>query len=421
MEVFPFLLCHNCKFGGKNTDEKILRRVILDKRLYNFCLAFLVMSIFINILSPSKLCFAMENTDAFDVEAKSALLVESSSGKIIYEKNSHEKLPPASVTKVMTMLLVMESVDSGKIKLSDRVTVSEYACSMGGTQLFLSPGEVRTVEELLKGVVIESANDAAVALAEFIAGSEDLFVGRMNMRAKELGMKDTHFSNCNGLPIENHYTSAFDISLMSRELLKHKKILDYTKIWSETLTEGRAQPFTMYNKNKLVRFYSGCDGLKTGSTSEAKFCISATAVRNNMRLIAVIMGSPTSKVRNREASKLLDYGFARYEVIKLASKDDIIANVKTLKGKKTSVKASPKDDLTVLVEKGSKNEISKDIRVSKELQAPVKSGDKIGEIIASMNGSEVGRIDIVSLDDVGRAGAGTLIGRAFGCWFGANR
>lgn len=374
------------------------------------------MSMLINILFPSVRCFASATESGFDVDAKSALLMEYSSGKIIYEKDSHQKLPPASVTKVMTMLLVMEAVDAGKITLNDKVTASEFACSMGGTQIFLSPGEVRTVEELLKGVAIESANDAAVALAEFLGGTEEQFVHSMNERAKELGMKDTVFSNCNGLPIENHYTSAYDIALMSRELLKHRRIFDYTRIWSETITEGRAEPFTMYNKNKLVRFYRGCDGLKTGSTSEAKFCISATALRDGMRLIAVIMGSPTSKIRNREASKMLDLGFAKYGVIKLAGAGEAIADVKTVKGRSSSVKAAPKEDLAVLVEKGSKDEVSKEIRICKEVGAPVKKGDKLGEMIASVNGAEAGRVDIVSLDSVDRAGASDLIGRAFHRW-----
>ena len=354
-------------------------------------------------------------TGKFDVEAKSAVVIEFSSGKIIYEKNINEKLPPASVTKVMTLLLTMEAINNGKIKLDDKVTISEYACTMGGTQLFLSPGEIRTVEELVKGVVIESANDAAVALAEYIEGSEELFVKKMNEKAQELDMKDTHFSNCNGLPTENHYTSALDIALMSKELLKHKKILDYTTIWMETISDGRKSPFTMVNKNKLTKFYSGCDGLKTGSTSEAKFCISATAVRNNMRLIAVIMASPTSEIRNKEASKLMDFGFAKYEVIKIADKSDIVGNVKVLKGKELTVKAVPKENFDILVEKGQKKGIIKDIKINKEIMAVVKKGDKIGEIIATRDGTEIGKIDIVSNDSVAKAGAVDLIGRSFKC------
>lgn len=396
----------------------------MKKFVFRYFPLFIILYFAFSFTLPSSICMAADSktttsltpTDAFNVDAKSGILIEFSSGKVIYEKNSHDKLPPASVTKVMTMLLTMEAVDSGKIKLGDIVTISDYACTMGGTQLFLSPGEKRTVEELLKGVSIESANDAAVALAEYLEGSEELFVKRMNTRASELGMKDTLFSNCNGLPTENHYTSAFDIALMSRELLKHKKILDYTVIWMETISEGREKPFTMVNKNRLVKFYNGCDGLKTGSTSEAKFCISATAVRNNMRLISVIMASPTRDIRNHEAGKLLDFGFARYEVAKLADKSDIIGEVKVLKGKNTLVKAIPKENFDILIEKGNKNELTKDIKINKEINAEVKKGDKIGEIIASKNGVEIGKVDIVAQSSIQRAGIGDLIGRNFYSW-----
>lgn len=412
----------NSEFRGKNTNEKISRRDIMKRKGLRIFLTYLVFCMLLNFVIPPLYCSASvpQVQQTFDLDAKSAILVENSSGKIIYEKQSHEKLPPASVTKIMTMLLTMEAIDSGKIKLTDRVTISEHACTMGGTQLFLSPGEIRTVEELLKGVAIESANDAAVALGEYLEGSEELFIKAMNERAKKLGMNDTNFASCTGLPVENHYTSAYDISMMSRELLKHKKILNYTTIWMETLSEGRAKPFTMVNKNKLVKFYRGCDGLKTGSTSEAKFCISATAVRNNMRLIAVVMASPTSAIRNKETSKLLDYGFAKYEVIKLADKNDIVGDVKVLKGKFTSVKAVPSDDLTILVEKGSKNEVSKDIKLDKEIQAKVKKGDRLGEIVASKGGKEVGKVDIVAQTDVPKAGLSGFLGRSFKMWIGSN-
>lgn len=409
---------------GKNTTEKILRSDSVIRKAYA-CLNIIIwlFLVFASVPLPltARVQAASSEETGLDVDAKSAVLMEFSSGKILYEKNPHEKLPPASVTKIMTMLLTLEAVDSGKIRLDDKVSVSEYACSMGGTQLFLAPGEVRTVEELLKGIAIESANDAAVALAEYLEGSEELFIKKMNERAKELGMQDTNFSNCNGLPVENHYTSAYDIAIMSRELLKHPKILDYTKIWMETLSEGRKQPFTMVNKNRLVKFYKGCDGLKTGSTSEAKFCISATALRDNMRLIAVIMASPTRDIRNREASKLLDYGFARYEVIKLADKSDIIGNIKVLKGKAQTVKAVPRDSFYILTEKGNKSEISKDINISTHINAEVKKGQKLGEIIASRGGTEIGRMDLIALNEVPRAGSGDLIGRSFGHWLSFGR
>ncbi|WP_019278721.1 D-alanyl-D-alanine carboxypeptidase family protein, partial [Clostridium botulinum] len=237
---------------------------------------------------------------SLDVEAKAGILMEPSTGKVVFEKNVHEKFAPASVTKIMTMLLTMEAIDSGKIKLTDTVVVSENAKKMGkngSSSMLLDTGEVRTVEDLLKGVAIASGNDAATALAEYIGGSESSFVEMMNKRAQQLGMKDTTFKNCHGLSKEGHLTSAYDISIMSRELLKHKKILKYSGTYMETISEGRKKPIELVNHNKLVRFYKGCDGLKTGFTNEAKYCISATAVRNNIRMLAIIVGAPTYKVR----------------------------------------------------------------------------------------------------------------------------
>lgn len=263
-----------------------------------------------------------EESKGLDVEAKSAILLEPTSGEVLYEKNSKEKFAPASVTKVMTMLLTMEAVDSGKIKLSDKVTCSENAKKMGGSTMLLDTGEVRTVEELLKGVGIASGNDAAVALAEYLGGSEDAFVVMMNTRAKELGMNDTTFKNCNGLPAEGHVSTANDISIMSRELLKHPTILKYTGTYMETISEGRKSPIELVNHNKLVRFFKGCDGLKTGYTEEAKYCISATSVREGVRVLAVIMGAPSYKIRNRDASMLMNYGFSKFYSKKIVSKDD---------------------------------------------------------------------------------------------------
>ena len=227
------------------------------------------------------------------VEAKSALLMEPSSGKIIYEKNSHEKFAPASVTKIMVMLLAMEAIDSGKIKLQDKITISENSKKMGGSSMILDTGEIRTVEEILKGIAIASGNDAAVAMAEYLGGSESAFVTMMNEKAKSLNMRDTAFKNCTGLSADGHLTSAYDISIMSRELLKHPAILKYSGTYMETISEGRKTPIGLVNHNKLVRFFDGCDGLKTGFTNEAKYCISATAVRSNVRMLAIIMGAPT--------------------------------------------------------------------------------------------------------------------------------
>ncbi|MGL5767419.1 MAG: D-alanyl-D-alanine carboxypeptidase family protein, partial [Sarcina sp.] len=256
------------------------------------------------------------------VDASSALLLEPTTGDIIFEKNADEKFAPASVTKVMTMLLTMEAIDSGKISFNDKVTISENSKKMGGSSMILDTGEIRTVEDLIKGVGIASGNDAAVALGEYLGGSEENFVSMMNKRASELGMKNTVFKNCTGLPIDGHVSTANDIAKMSIELLKHETILKYTGTYMETISEGRRTPIELVNHNKLVRFFKGCDGLKTGFTNEAKYCISATATREGTRMLAVIMGAPTFKVRNRDASMLMNHGFSKYETKKLVEKDE---------------------------------------------------------------------------------------------------
>ncbi|MEG2018792.1 MAG: D-alanyl-D-alanine carboxypeptidase family protein, partial [Clostridium sp.] len=252
-----------------------------------------------------------QGTIGFEPQARSVLLIEPTTGKVLYEKNSKEKFAPASVTKIMTMLLAMEALDSGKIKLSDKIVCSEKVKSMGGSSMILDTGEVRTVEEILKGIAIASGNDAAVAMGEFLEGSEEAFVVKMNEKAKALGMMDTSFKNCTGLSADGHLSTANDIAIMSMELLKHPTILKYSSIYMETISEGRQSPIELVNHNKLVRFYKGCDGLKTGFTQEAMYCISATSLRNDVRMLAVIMGAPSYKQRNADASKLMDYGFAK--------------------------------------------------------------------------------------------------------------
>lgn len=308
---------------------------------------------------------ALETAESgLDVEARAGLLMEASTGNIIFEKNTHEKFAPASVTKIMTMLLTIEAVDSGKIKMTDQVIVSENAKHMGGngsSSMLLDTGEVRTVEELIKGVAIASGNDAAVALAEYIGGSEGAFVNMMNDRAKKLGMNDTTFKNCHGLSAEGHLTSANDIAIMSRELLKHPSILKYTGTYMETISEGRKQPIELVNHNKLVRFYKGCDGLKTGFTNEAKYCISATATRNNIRMIAVIMGAPTYKIRNRDASMLMNYGFSKFEAKKVVEKDSDIEKVDLNKKGSKFFYAKAKDDLILVLERGVENKVTKKV------------------------------------------------------------
>lgn len=337
------------------------------------------------------------------IEAKSYLLMEPISGKILYENNVDEKFAPASVTKIMTMLLTIEAVDSGKIKLDDKVTCSENAKKMGGSTMLLDTGEVRTVEELLKGVAIASGNDAAVALAEYLGGTEEDFVNMMNKRCQELGMKNTTFKNCNGLPCEGHLSTARDIALMSRELLKHPTILKYSGTYMETISEGRKSPIELVNHNKLVRFFEGCDGLKTGFTNEAKYCISATAKRSGVRMLAVIMGAPTYKIRNRDAGILMNYGFSKYEGKKLVSKDEDVDKVQMGKQTDRFFMAKAKDDLEVVVPKGNSGELVKKV-VMDEAKDEYKAGDIVGKCEVYLGEEKVGEVKIYCDRDVKKGG-----------------
>jgi D-alanyl-D-alanine carboxypeptidase (penicillin-binding protein 5/6) len=345
----------------------------------------------------------LNEESGLDVEAKSALLIEPTTGKIIYEKNSHEKFAPASVTKIMTMLLTMEAIDSGKIKLSDKVTISENAKKMGGSTMLLDVGEERTVEDLLKGIAIASGNDAAVAMSEYLAGSEEAFVKLMNNRAQKLNMKDTSFKNCTGLSAEGHKTSAHDISIMSRELLKHKQILKYTGTYMETISEGRKSPIGLVNHNKLVRFFKGCDGLKTGFTDEAKYCISATATRDGVRMLAVIMGAPTYKIRNRDASKLMNYGFSKFESKTLVKKGDIISKIPlNSKGDKYFMVKSC-EDLNAIVEKGKKPKITTKCIID-ENKKEYKINEKVGICEFYSDGNLIGKVKITSDRNIRKSG-----------------
>lgn len=337
--------------------------------------------------------------EGINVDAKSALLIEPKSGKILYEKNIDEKFAPASVTKIMTMLLTMEAVDSGKITLQDKVTCSENAKKMGGSTMLLDTGEIRTVEELIKGVAIASGNDAAVALAEYLGGTEDAFVEMMNKRAQELGMVNTTFKNCNGLPIEGHLSTARDISIMSLELLKHPTILKYSGIYMETISEGRKSPIELVNHNKLVRFFEGCDGLKTGYTEEAKYCISATATRNGVRMVSVIMGAPTYKVRNRDAGMLLNYGFSKFEGKKLLSKDEDVENIYLSKQTDKFLVARAKEDLVAIVPKGTNEELEKRIVID-EVKKEYKQGDIVGKCEVYLGEEKIGEVELYSDRDI---------------------
>lgn len=326
-----------------------------------------------------------------EVKAPSAVLMEAQTGKVLYEKNAHESRACASITKVMTLLLVLEALDSGKIGLQDTVTASEHAASMGGSDIWLEPGETMSVDDMLKATVIMSANDCAVALAEYVAGSEDEFVQQMNARAAQLGMKETTFKNCNGLDEDGHVTTAYDVAVMSRALIQHQKIFDYTTQWIDHVRGGKTQ---LVNTNKLIRSYQGITGLKTGTTGKAGSCISATAVRGNVSLIAVVLGSPSTNDRFAAAAKLLDYGFANWSVTKPAIPENAYAPVPVANGMENSVEPEIDAGESVLVPKGKESEIQYQVTVDPGIAAPVQKGQKLGRITCSLGGEVLKEYDI---------------------------
>lgn len=352
-------------------------------------------------------------TEGKDFECKSAILMEANTGRILYTQNADEALPPASVTKVMTLLLVMEAIDDGRISLTDMVTTSERAASMGGSQIFLEVGERMSVEDMLKSVIISSANDAACALAEFCEGSEAAFVEKMNSRAAELGMTSTHFENTNGLDdsVTRHLTSARDIAIMSRELIRHEKILEYSSIWMDTVRGGA---FGLTNTNRLVKYYSGCTGLKTGSTDKAGFCISATAERGGVSLICVVMGAKTRDMRNSIATSLLDRGFAQYEMY--TSSGQRLEGIPVV-GSKDGYADAEFGDFGYLVRKGGAADVGRRIILDDSICAPLKKGDVIGRVSFSLDGAEIGSVDITLCENVERIGYFELLIRAISRYF----
>lgn len=357
---------------------------------------FLSVVLCISVSFPSFLPIKTDLSKKSFGDAKSMILIEATTGAVLYEMNADEPLPPASVTKIMTLLLVMEAVDTGKISLSDEVTVSPNAASMGGSQIYLEVGENMTVEEMIKAVIIASANDAALALAEHVCGSESEFVAKMNNRAKELGMNNTNFENTNGLDDTTtaHLTSARDIAIMSAELIKHETILKYTTVWQDTLRDGK---FTLTNTNRLVRFYKGCNGLKTGSTSKAGYCMSASAKRDGLQLIAVVMGAKTRDTRNSIAQKLLDFGFASYTYYE--DKGKIECDLAVKRGRCDSVKIGY-TPLKTVVEKGSDKKIAAAVVLPDHVSAPIKRGDIVGKINYTIEGEIIETRDIYALEKV---------------------
>ncbi|HIW35297.1 MAG TPA: D-alanyl-D-alanine carboxypeptidase [Candidatus Paenibacillus intestinavium] len=315
------------------------------------------------------------------LNAASAVLIDADSGTVIFEKNSSAKLAPASITKVMTMLLVMEAVGEGKLKLTDMVRTSANAASMGGSQIFLEEGEEMSVEEMLKGVAMASGNDASVALAEKLSGTEEEFVKLMNERAKQLGMNNTHFMNSNGLPVENHYSSAYDIAIVSRELMKYDLIRQFTGKYQDYLRKDSEKPFWLVNTNKLVRFYPGADGVKTGYTSEAKFCLSASASRDGMRVIAVVMGAPNTKIRNADVTQMMDYAFAQYSNHVVIEQGATIATLEIEKGMESRVDLMAEQQFSILIKRGSDTtKIYYEVDMDKSVKAPIVAGQPIGKL-----------------------------------------
>lgn len=372
---------------------------------------YLVLVLSILCISAGGIASAEENT-ALNINAPSALLMDYATGEIIYEKNPDEKLPLASVTKIMTMLLAMEEIDADRMNYDDIVIASAHAKSYGGSTIFLEDGERMSVRDILKGIAVASGNDAAVAMGEHISGTEELFVERMNNRAAELGMTNTHFVNCNGLDADGHYSTARDIALMSRELMKHDDIFDYTTIWMDSLRDGA---FTLSNTNKLVRFYDGCTGLKTGSTSKAGFCISATAKRDNMHLIAVIMAAETSKGRQADAAALLNYGFSAYSVDNVVNKGMEIAEFEVPKSSVDSVKVVTESDYSYLHKKTDDVKIETAENI-KKIKAPVKKGDEAGTLSVIINGEEECKIRLIYASDAPKASYALVFKELMGEW-----
>ena len=349
----------------------------------------------------------LSSENSLNLESGSAILIEQTTGQILYSHNIHEKLRPASVTKVMSILLIMESIDSGKISLKDSVPCSENAASMGGSQIWLDPRETLTVDEMLKAICVSSANDCVVAMAEYIAGSEDAFVEMMNKRAKQLGMNDTCFKNCHGLDEDGHVTSSYDISLMSRELLNnHPSITKYTTIWTDSLRDGKSQ---LSNTNKLIRNYKGATGLKTGSTGLALYNLSASATRDNLSLIAVIMKAPSTKIRFDEAAKLLDYGFNNFSFVNFEKKDTVIKTLNVNKGVSSTVDAIVEKDSGALISKGKESNVEKVINLDENLSAPIKKGQKLGEISFNLDGKTLSSVNIVAKENIDKINFGNMV------------
>jgi serine-type D-Ala-D-Ala carboxypeptidase (penicillin-binding protein 5/6) len=378
-----------------------------------------LVSILLTIILLTTLAVPLASAEETGVQlaenVRAAILIERDTGKVLYEKNSNEQLPPASMTKIMTMLLIMEALDRGKLSMEEKVRTSEYAASMGGSQIFLEPGEEMTVKQMLQGIAIGSGNDASVAMAERIAGSEEDFVSMMNNKAKELGLKDTVFKNTTGLPVEDHYSTANDMAIMAKELLKYEDITKFTGTYEAYLREDTDKKFWLVNTNKLVRFYPGVDGLKTGFTREALYCLTATAEKDGMRVIAVVFGAPTPKDRNAQVTKMLDYAFNQYKTYPLFKRNSVLGTAKVSKGKEKMVEVVTSEPISLLTKKGETIEdVQQKVKVSKDLKAPIKKGDQIGTLTIEKNGKTLVKSPLLAKKSIEKASWWNLFKRSLG-------
>ncbi len=373
------------------------------KRIISICLAVVVLAIPLTANAKAKM-------PSLNLNAPSAVLIEADTGKILFEKNKDRERACASITKVMTLLLVMEALDSGQLKLDQKLTASAHAASMGGSDIWLEEGESMTVDDLIKATAVASANDAAVVLAEAISGSEDAFVDKMNKRAKSLGMKNTTFLNCNGLDENGHLTTAYDVALMSRELIKYPKIFEYTSIWLDNLRGGKTQ---IVNTNKLLKTYDGITGLKTGTTAEAGCCMSATAERDGLSLVAVVLGCKSGTERFKDAASLLEYGFANYTTQKLALPKNARDDVQVEGGMVKTIKVECSDPGDMIVSRMATNKITSELKIKKKIEAPIKKGDRVGEVNYYLDGELLKNIPITAKESVDKMTFSSVLGGLF--------
>ncbi|BAB05254.1 D-alanyl-D-alanine carboxypeptidase family protein [Halalkalibacterium halodurans] len=386
-------------------------RVILSS-IVSVCLV-------VGMIAPVGL--AAEKQPNLAKEASSAIVIERDTGQVLFEKNSDEKLPPASMTKIMTLLLIMEAIDSGKITYDDMVRTSENAASMGGSQVFLEPGEEMSVRDMIKAIAIASGNDASVAMAEHLAGTEEEFVGMMNEKARQLGLKNTNFVNTNGLPEKDHYTSAYDLAMISKELLKYEDITEFTSVYEDYLRKGTDKEFWLVNTNRLVKFYPGVDGLKTGFTKEAKYCLTATAVKNGMRVITVVMGAPTPKERNSQITEMLDFAFSQYQTHQVYERDTYMMDLNVRKGNKKSVPIFTSESVSLVTKKGeSIDNVTERVEWKESLLAPVHKGDVVGTLYLERDGEILSETPLIAGEDVASASFWQMFKRIVGKFGGTS-